>query len=634
MTVISASSRRRKSDFGPSGSGNSARLLFLAVACVWPLAVFLLFGWSSPHLDAETSKSLVSSAASVGKNLRFNFRNVVDRVDIMGYGPTHPRVAAVIVGTDAENIVTSVDSLFRHTDMNRIFVVAVVVDGHAHDKELVKKLQRIDDGAIPHWHGLRPDIHQTTKGDNDAADQEDEPHGHKVHVIFNPTKVGVTESRADAVEFVRILQKHHEDVGLKTQEEDLILLLMQGGAQLTARSWLDPVTEALIVPPPILSQQEDSSTVALKIANAVSFNLEGPAKKTGFDSTFTPIVSDASAADINPSSGASYPAPALNGAAVAMRLDTYVNLPLQDLSLTDIWTANLDLSLNLWLCADGIDMIRGVEVTSLEQRHSAPLEPAMAARFAAAWMDEVTAKKFYNAYSRSNSDLTWLEWQTFMSDARDSPTFTADLATRCRSFTWYAQEINPDLADFLAESEQIEEKVTVADEPPAVKVTAEVPVAAAAEEVASAAKIPDSADDVSIPNRDDRPKPSKPLCDECLKIVQKAKPVDITYVDVAGEHKEHPHMGATDENGNLGYIHDETALRKNPPPFAFEGEALRNACLRRDNNYKMLKERVFVDFEADAVAQQSGKKRATVFCLVYTIEQNHPSIPRIRETWG
>jgi hypothetical protein len=35
----------------------------------------------------------------------------------------------------------------------------------------------------------------------------------------------------------------------------------------------------------------------------------------------------------------------------------------------------------------------------------------MAARFAAAWMDEVMSKKFYNAYTKgNNNDVTYLEW--------------------------------------------------------------------------------------------------------------------------------------------------------------------------------------------------------------------------------
>jgi hypothetical protein len=43
----------------------------------------------------------------------------------------------------------------------------------------------------------------------------------------------VTEARADAIDFIRILEKHHLENGLKDPQEDLILLLMQEGTQLT-----------------------------------------------------------------------------------------------------------------------------------------------------------------------------------------------------------------------------------------------------------------------------------------------------------------------------------------------------------------------------------------------------------------
>jgi hypothetical protein len=373
----------------------------------------------------------------------------------MGYGPTHPRVAVIIVGNDKDNLVSTLESVFSHTDMNRIFVVCVVVDGHEEDPALVKDLEKIDTGAIPHWHGLRPDLH--TPGQKDGSDEEDDPHGRKVHVLFNKHKRGLTESRADAVQFLQILTKYHEDAGLKSKQEDLILLLLQSGAQLTSRRWLAPVTEALIVPPPIMGKED--TTVSMKLANAVSFNIEGPGKRTSFDSTFTPVISEPSAADINLSSGDSYPTPALNGAAVAMRLNTYVNLPLQDHSMKTAWAANLDLSLNLWLCADGIDMLKDLTVTAFEQTPAAPLSPEMAGRFAAAWMDDITAKKFFNAFTHTYRDITYLEWETYMAEARESPTFTRGLPQKCRSFQWYAQEINGDLSDLLAQSEKVVEEV-------------------------------------------------------------------------------------------------------------------------------------------------------------------------------
>uniref|UniRef100_A0A7S3DQ95 Hexosyltransferase n=1 Tax=Entomoneis paludosa TaxID=265537 RepID=A0A7S3DQ95_9STRA len=146
----------------------------------------------------------------------------------------------------------------------------------------------------------------------------------------------------------------------------------------------------------------------------------------------------------------------------------------------------------------------------------------------------------------------------------------------------------------------------------------------------------DGEDSVAIPARRELAKPSKPLCDECLKVVEKAKPVDLTYVDMTGGHKEHPHLGAKDVNGQLGYIHDETHLRKNPPKFSMNQDDLKSACSRRDNNYKMLTEQVSVDFagEKEAMQKLGPENRVKIFCLVYTTEKGHENIPRIRETWG
>jgi hypothetical protein len=660
MTTPAAPNRRRQNGgkYSLPASGSSQARMFLALACVWPLLLLALFGSSSgggpPNAASSTALSNTRGGGG-GGGLGLNVRNVLDRVDIMGYGPTHPRVAVVIVGSDKDNLVSTLESVFSHTDMNRIFVVCVVVDGHEEDPALIKDLEKIDTGAIPHWHGLRPDLH--TPGQKDGSDEEDDPHGRKVHVLFNKHKRGLTESRADAVQFLQILTKYHEDAGLKSKQEDLILLLLQSGAQLTSRRWLAPVTEALIVPPPIMGKED--TTVSMKLANAVSFNIEGPGKRTSFDSTFTPVISEPSAADINLSSGDSYPTPALNGAAVAMRLDTYVNLPLQDHSMKTAWAANLDLSLNLWLCADGIDMLKDLTVTAFEQTPAAPLSPEMAGRFAAAWMDDITAKKFFNAFTHTYRDITYLEWETYMAEARESPTFTRGLPQKCRSFQWYAQEINGDLSDLLAQSEKIgeevKEEVAVVKPKEERKEKEEEEDAGRQEpqyiepEVEDKPDLPnkpmpppevngdaeEDVNDVSIPKRHgDKRKPTVPLRDLCLEIVQKAKPVDITFVDVSGGHVKHPHKGARDENGEFGYIHDETTLHKNPPPFNFEEEDLLRECVKRDNNYKMLNEKVFVDLKADEEAEKSGKKRDKIFCLAYTISSAHPKIPSIRETWG
>ncbi|KAG7351183.1 hypothetical protein IV203_010543 [Nitzschia inconspicua] len=616
--------------------------LFLFVACLWHLWVLALFGASAPghnqqiattsSTDNDTSKNAVSSPAAAMSNARLNLRSVLDRVDVMGYGPTHPRVAVVIVGEDKEDLIASIKSVYANTDINRIFVVCAVLDGHQEDPEFVRELRNVDNGSVPHWHGIRADVH--LPGTNQAA-QEDDPHSKEIHVMFNPTRLGVAASRLDAVEFVQILEKKHISAGFKSLDEDLILLLMQGGAQLKSHNWLAETTSALIVPPPILGFKDES--LAMKVANAVSFHTEGFGKRTSFDEKFSPIITEATADEINLSNGHSFPTPALNGAAVALRLDTFANLPAQDPSLMDPWTANLDLSLNLWLCADGIDIIEEVEVSPpMVENPTTTLNPDQAARFAAVWMDEMLQQKFFQAYS---STWTRLDWETKVTKVKQSATTPSDLARRCRSFEWYAKEVNPNLSKILEmggwehdHEKEIAEKQNVSKE--AEKETHNLKPPPLLERKDEEEKNPPPVNDIPDLAGHDKKKPSKPLRPENLNIVSQAKPINIEFEDASDGHEAHPHLGAMDENGHVGYIHDETALRKNPPTLKIDDEQMAKFCKSRDDNYKMMHNRIVVDMEYDKKMEDSGVKRDKIFCLVYTIDSGHPKIPNILETWG
>lgn len=119
----------------------------LLLACLWPLAIMALFAASTP--GQQTSSGVVSpESVANNKFSHFNWRNVLDRVDVMGYGPTHPRVAFVVVGETKEGIIESVKSIFSNTDMNRIFVIcAVLDDGKGEDLALVHKLRKIENGS-------------------------------------------------------------------------------------------------------------------------------------------------------------------------------------------------------------------------------------------------------------------------------------------------------------------------------------------------------------------------------------------------------------------------------------------------------------------------------------------------------
>lgn len=194
MTVISRKTRKH------GDSVESKARLFLAVACLWPLCLLALFASSAPHIGDDH------------RALSLQFRNVLDRVDVMGYGPTHPRVAVILVGQELSELQTSVESVLQHTDRNRIFIIAVVVDGKPEDERFVNDLQQLEHANV-----------------RSASDEQ------KIHVIFNEQRVGLYASRRDAVDFIHILEDSHESKGLKSHEEDLILVLMQGGVQMVVR---------------------------------------------------------------------------------------------------------------------------------------------------------------------------------------------------------------------------------------------------------------------------------------------------------------------------------------------------------------------------------------------------------------
>jgi len=144
-------------------------------------------------------------------------------------------------------------------------------------------------------------------------------------------------------------------------------------------------------------------------------------------------------------------------------------------------------------------------------------------------------------------------------------------------------------------------------------------------------------------------KPSKPLCKECLEIVQRAKPVDISFKPVDplvlnSTDDPYLHLGAKGPDGEMGYVHDETALRKLAPALEIGNyQQFRELCAKRDDDYKMLHEKVYVDLEGHAAAekraqQEGAKPRAKIFCSVYTSNathgDGHKQIPAIGQTWG
>jgi hypothetical protein len=640
----------------PQSEAGRARL-FLLLACFWPIMVLALFAASSPRFDRAT---VVQEAYLAEQEISQNIRSVLDRVDVMGYGPTHPRIGVVLIGNNQNHISATIESLLRYTDYNRIFVICVVVEGMAENPQFLAALQKLNAGVTPHWHGLRPDVHKS---------DEKQQHSQKIHVLFNPTPVGISQSRHDGAQFIQLLSQQHERSGLKSTMEDLILVQLRAGVLLKSARWLAAVTNALIVPPPISILAPDAATdttTALKLANAVSFQASQATTRISFDIRLGRLDnSEPTASDMNESNGVSYLTPVLNGWAFALRLDTFFNVPMYDLTLAenvvdDGWMADVDLSLNLWLCGDGIDVIHDVDVLLAPDAAAsvpppAPQSPELIARLSAFWMDEHTSKRYFNAYTQevvrlrkqqqqqqqADGEFTYLEWRIFREKARHENPHFQDLNRKCRTFDWFLNHVNTDIAEsFNRQTAEIalpRPILNVERKPPPLSKEAvpEQKQREAQPTVVAHGTTVSKENMIQARMDADRKKPSKPLCKECLEIVMQAPLMDISFVDVSNGHREHPHKGALDAEGKPGYVPDEMALRKNPPTLLNLSEAeLEAQCSRHDDTYRMLTEKVVIDTAGEKAANESGKRRDTIFCLVNTFHHLHDRIPRIRETWG
>lgn len=215
-------------------------------------------------------------------------------------------------------------------------------------------------------------------------------------------------------------------------------------------------------------------------------------------------------------------------------------------------------------------------------------------RIAIAWMDGIYQEHIFKASSNKHSLLEAAK------KAKESETLPEKLENKCRSFRWYATEVNHDLSVSTDENKPTQDIDARSHD--------------------STDKSPTAKDIVN-----------SLLTKEQMDIIKSAKMQAISYEDYSNGHRDHPHKGALDERDEPGYVHDATALHKNPPQFQPPNKS--DAC-HEDSHYKMLTQKVMVDFEGDKTANLSGKPRAKVFCVAYTTEKNHNRIPALRETWG
>lgn len=580
------------------------------------------------HSKIDMLRSRVSGNLSAKTAyLREDMASLLRRTDVVGYGAAHPRVAVVVVvppltsassesgehdeQTLLDSALEAVESVFRTTDRNRIFIVTVVMDGWGKIGSFETRLQGIDAGRTKHRHGGKVHTHDHHHDwkmeDQGEQDKDHEVHSHseKIHAIYNHETVGVSASRKEAVHFINVLARKHEEAGLKSSEEDLVLLFLRCDAALREysgdRVWLDDVTDALVLSPfeeYSEAHRENTNEQTMQPANAISFVMDFSSTDTdgnveihnshigetlNFDQTLRPHRSSATAQQMALSNGESYPTPLTLGAATALRLETYNTLPAADEKLTTHYSADLELSFNLWMCADGIDVLGSslahavVDPVVLSTIEKSDLSGPLAARLVSAWMGGHDDDMYASSFLRSVAESSAVESQNkiaargdslpkdhdlsesraladktqqlknmlvrISAEAKQSTTFPPGLDKKCRPFSWYVEHVNPELKI------EVENGISSAEN----------------------AKL----------NKGAKLIPSKPLSDENMSIVARASPVKLAYVDISGGHTEHPHRGATDENGNFGYVHDETALAKSPPPFEFKDESEKAALCKK-----------------------------------------------------
>jgi len=137
--------------------------------------------------------------------------------------------------------------------------------------------------------------------------------------------------------------------------------------------------------------------------------------------------------------------------------------------------------------------------------------------------------------------------------------------------------------------------------------------------------------------------PATELCMVCRLVVQRAKPQTLKFVEVSNQTNHNPRKGATDKTGKiLGFIHNEKALRKNPPTMNVTSEEIKKQCLMRDDNFEMIMGKIRVASEKELIQQRKELENKQVpvqplkiLCIVHSNAAEHThKVQRIRETWG
>jgi glycoprotein-N-acetylgalactosamine 3-beta-galactosyltransferase len=549
---------RSRKKLNRKGKSNS-----LAVAGVFLTALFLLASLIWTVITPNPPQAI--------SGLRSNLSSFVQKHELAGYGPTHPRVVFVLVATSEgtnsnalELMSQSVSSILSHTDRNRILSIVPVFEQDAYTQADVQpindKFTELNGGTSTHRHGDTTHVHSTNVVDHD--------HGDKIQVIFSDSvTVSVAAGRREAAQYAQRLVTKYESSGLKSPEEDVLVVFVRPGSNIESADWLDTVTNALAGS---TSERAVSLSTSPKVGETKSFNVE-----------LNPVHGVSKDTDTLLESQQQHPTPLVEGSVTAMKLDTFLHLPIVDDTLDTHYAADLELSLNLWLCKDGVRLLEGANARKSPLDHSTSMHTSKlmsidsAVRFVSTWMNGSIQSRFLQGIA-SQHEVDLDQVKGLLSAAS---TTHSKVDEKCKTFEWFASNIDPELKNAL-DSQALSQR-----------------------------------------NKD---------------LISTAKPVNLDYVDVTNGFSEHPHKGAMDENGLYGYVHDASALYKVHPEFELSDKE-KTCGTKQDGTYKMLTNKVFVDHESHDAAQKEadngGRPRDKIFCLVYTIEENHDRLPPLLETW-
>ena len=513
--------------------------------------------------------SLLWMISTPNSGLRSNLTSFVQKHELAGYGPTHPRAVFVLVATSEgeganalELMRQSVSSILSHTDRNRILSIVPVFEHDAYTQADMTPIQdafrELNGGTSTHRHGDTTHVHSTNVQDHE--------HGDKIQVMFTDSvTVSVAAGRREAAQYAKRLVDKLESSGLKAPEEDIMVVFVRPGSQIESNDWLDTVTNALIVP-----------TSGGSNERALSLSTSPNAETKSFDVELNQVNG------VGASKDDAHSSPLVEGSVTVMKLDTFLHLPIADDTLDSYYAADMELSLNLWLCKDGVQLLERANArkSPLDHIKTNLMSIESSVRILSTWMKgSIQARFLHGIASQHEVDLDQLVKLLASASAPSK-----NLNDKCESFDWFVNNIATELKHELNSQGNL---------------------------------------------------PIKPLSQINKEIISTAKPVNLEYVDVSNGFTEHPHMGALDENGAYGYVHDASALHQTNPEFELPDKE--TTCGEKDGNYRMLTEKVFVDQEGHEAAQKEaengGRPRDKIFCLVYTIEENHDRLPPLLETW-